>query len=160
MVLFERAPRKWIPNLYPRTSFDCATLGQTPAALAAIAFLEGRCISRRSQCEASSRPGAQAAGRSQTWSGHCYHSSRLILPYSISTLGLLSPLSALRRASCWGGACPSAKDHLAAQRNKMRALLQELGVRVHSTHVRAAGRKGTPLPPMRPSSALLTMLPI
>ena len=81
-----------------------------------------------------------------------------------SALPPANPSQGIVLGCAWPG---HATEHLAAQRSKMRALLQELGVRVHSTHVRTAGRPPVidtpqvPTPPQEPPpSDHMTTLPM
>ena len=54
-----------------------------------------------------------------------------------SALPPTNPLTGIVRGCTWPG---HAREHLAAQRNKMRTLLQELGVLIHTTQAREGGR--------------------
>ena len=124
--------------------------GQLP-----VPFSKGDGIGRRRLSEVSSLLGARAAGKLQSWSDPCGRLVRPGLPCLTSTSGQPCPLQTPRAQGIAAGcAWPDhTAEHLAAQRNKMKALLQALGVRVQSTHVRAAGPSpahGTPLVPTPP----------
>ena len=161
MVLFTRDPSKWLPQLDTTISYDYATLGQTPAAAAATAFLEGRWYNPTEPVR-----GVKQALQPGGWRIPAL--SRSVLPLGPVNSALLdfdfgsalppaNPMTGIVRGCTWPG---HAREHLAARRNKMRALLQELGVLTHTTQGQEGGRlTATELSPRSRTSTALPSAP-